>query len=182
MKFLDDVIGFLAGVAAVLLVGALLVLTQGCATTNVRALPFDTSPAVQELVIQNEEQSIGDKFRTSIGLFHSNRNWGWDDTLRQAIITGIWVIDWGQTRYIAENPTRYYELNSTLGEHPTVSAVDKYFVRTILIHTGISYLLPDELTLFDYTFKPRATWQYFSIGFYGMGIKRNAAIGIKVSF
>ena len=99
--------------------------------------------------------------------------WTRADTARQLVITGIHVIDWGQTRNIANNPDRFYELNPMLGKHPSLNEVDKYFVGLIAVHAGISFVLPEKL---------RRPWQYLSIGYYGMNIERNYKIGLRVDF
>jgi hypothetical protein len=68
----------------------------------------------------------------------------WDTTdkaLGAAALT-LWVVDFGQTRYIAKNPYRYYEYNPLLGKHPSVSRVNKVFIAG-----GIAgYLFADYLS------------------------------------
>ncbi len=58
--------------------------------------------------------------------------------------TTLELIDWLQTRYIADNPDKYMEFNSILGESPNLEDVDKYFA-TCLIGSYILYkTLPDK--------------------------------------
>lgn len=54
------------------------------------------------------------------------------------------VGDWGQTRYIAKNPDRYYEKNPILGRHPSVRKVDAYFATMIVGGAVLAYNLPAE--------------------------------------
>lgn len=49
------------------------------------------------------------------------------------------IIDWLQTRYIAKHPEKYSELNVILGPHPSVVAVNIYFMICIAIIGAVAY-------------------------------------------
>jgi len=46
--------------------------------------------------------------------------WNTQDTILEVIHTGLWLIDWHQTREIAKYPERWHEHNPILGHHPTM--------------------------------------------------------------
>jgi hypothetical protein len=52
------------------------------------------------------------------------------------------VCDWAQTREIARDQVRYYEGNALLGESPSKSRVDNYFIGSALLTAAASHLLP----------------------------------------
>lgn len=54
----------------------------------------------------------------------------------------VHLADWLQTLTIARNPERFYETNKVLGEHPSVSDVNRYFLSTAIGHALISHILP----------------------------------------
>jgi len=43
----------------------------------------------------------------------------------------LFVADWLQTRYIADNPQVYYEHNPLLGSHPSIGRVNVHFATVI---------------------------------------------------
>jgi hypothetical protein len=102
--------------------------------------------------------------------------WTSGDTALQLTYTVAHVMDWNQTLHIARNPNRYEERNQLvsafIGEHPTKQRVNAFCASTLLIHTGISYLLP----------KPyRTAWQSFWIGVEVGTVQHNREIGLGVS-
>lgn len=99
--------------------------------------------------------------------------WTTDDTKRQAVYLALHTLDWGQTRYIAKNPTLFHELNPFLGKDPSVGQVDGYFAATALIHTGVAYALPADW---------RKKFQYITIGARAGITARNYYLGIKTDF
>lgn len=52
------------------------------------------------------------------------------------------VCDWAQTRQIARDQTRYYESNVLLGESPSSTRVNNYFVGSALLTAAAAHLLP----------------------------------------
>lgn len=97
------------------------------------------------------------------------------DSYREATFQVLNVIDWGQTRYIAKNPDRYYEKESAwiIGEHPSTGRVDAYMAQSAVLHLAISYLLPRDW---------RDAFQYITIGGKLNATIGNDSIGIKISF
>lgn len=82
--------------------------------------------------------------------------WTKKNTIYQLIYTALHIVDWMQTRFVAKNPERFYELNPLLGKHPSISNVNIYFILTLIGHIVISYTLPS---------KYRRWWQIVWIGF-----------------
>ena|SRR6266496_5740917 len=70
----------------------------------------------------------------------------WDTTDKvfggAALVTTM--IDWGQTRYIAKHPDRFWEVGSSrfIGEHPSVGKVNNYFAASTLFYGTAANLLP----------------------------------------
>jgi hypothetical protein len=83
------------------------------------------------------------------------------------------VADWGQTRYIAKNPTQYREHNPVLGSHPSVGKVDAYFVGALAVNNGIMIALPKKYRPY-YAGVVTAVETHFVVS--------NNQIGIKVDF
>ncbi len=79
-------------------------------------------------------------------------------------------IDWRQTRYGAKNPY-WYEVNPILGKHPSVSAVDRYFFITTVLHTAITHYLPQRY---------RVWWQGITIAGSAGCVGWNLSVGIKM--
>ena len=100
-------------------------------------------------------------------------DWTTADTVRQGVFTGLTVIDWAQTRYIAKHPVEFGETNGILGKEPSVGKVNNYFATAIIGHAAISYILPPAW---------REGWQYVWIGIEGQKTYHNYSIGIKLSF
>jgi hypothetical protein len=100
-------------------------------------------------------------------------DWSKEDTYREVTWQVLHAIDIGQTRDIAKNPDRFYEINPILGKHPSVEEVNRYAVASSLVHFGISYFLPKEY---------RKWWQYVSIGISTGIVSHNYDIGLKVDF
>ncbi|MEK7593512.1 MAG: hypothetical protein AAB464_02245 [Patescibacteria group bacterium] len=101
------------------------------------------------------------------------KDWTNKDTAREVVYSALHIADWGQTRYIAKNPQKFYERNPLLGKHPSVGKVDTYFFGGLVAHAAISYILPP---------KYRWVWQYVGIGMEGGAVAHNASIGIKFEF
>ena len=110
--------------------------------------------------------------------------WTREDTYRQAALTALLVVDWGQTRYLVKHPIDPVQANGTynwraegynrfLGEHPSLGRVNSYFLAAIVGHAAISYVLPCSL---------RHGWQYVWIGIEANTVERNHHIGIKMDF
>ena len=97
---------------------------------------------------------------------------GTDKALGAAALT-LWAVDFGQTRYIAKNPDRFYENNPLLGKHPSVSRVNNYFVGVgIAGYLFANYLSSDNRKMF------LATFSVVELGV----TRHNRYVGIKVDF
>jgi len=90
-----------------------------------------------------------------------------------AASTATLIADWGQTRYTAANPDRYYEKNKILGEQPSLDAVDRYFTGAVLLNTTMFFVLPEKWQ--TYWFAGLAGFELFIVG-------RNHTRGIKFNF
>ena len=99
-------------------------------------------------------------------------DWSSADTKREVGYLTLHSIDWMQTRYISKNPS-YQEDNNLIGEHPSLSRVNNYFIATALLHIGVAYLLPSEL---------REPFQYITIAIELGAVAHNYQIGIKLDF
>ena len=91
-------------------------------------------------------------------------------------------MDWGHTRYIAENPDEYYEINPILGDHPDRRKVDIYMAASAIVHPLITGLLPKESEILGLKLKPRAIWQSVSIGLSAGLVMHNFNLGIQMEF
>lgn len=119
-------------------------------------------------------------------------NWGWQDTTLEAIFITLAVVDWGQTRWMAERDykwdgQKYHEGNPFLGDCPSVGKVDVLVPVGIALHALIAMALPDRFHIkvnddYEYDIYPRRVWQYLWIGAEGITTITNASIGVKVAF
>lgn len=122
-------------------------------------------------------------------------DWSKSDIALQVTYTVLHVVDWGQTRNLSRNyqtskvayndndcyygkcsyieNKHNYEVNPILGKNPHHDAVDLYFISTIVGHTVISHLLPDNY---------RTLWQCITIGVEGAVVNRNINVGAKFKF
>ena len=91
-------------------------------------------------------KNIGMRFVLALLVFFSSfanaDEWTKHDTDRQAALTALLVADWGQTRWIAKNPSESLEKNPLLGSSPSLGRVNAYFATSIIGHAAISYMLP----------------------------------------
>jgi hypothetical protein len=99
--------------------------------------------------------------------------WTETDTKYQLTYAILHVMDWGQTLDIAKNPDTYYEKNLILGRHPSVKDVNNYFASSLVIHTVIAYMLPEEA---------RRVWQGIWIVMEGNSVSNNFGIGLQFNF
>jgi hypothetical protein len=103
----------------------------------------------------------------------ANGGWTTADTYRQAGMLSLTMIDWAQTRKIAQNPDKYYENNPVLGKHPSTERVDMYFPICMAAHTAVAMALPT---------KYRKWWQYVFIGVEAGMVANNLSIGLGMGF
>ena len=99
--------------------------------------------------------------------------WSTQDKALEGTYQVLHFVDWRQTRYIAKNPDDYYERNPILGEHPSTTTVDIYFISTAILHPIITHYLPKEW---------RPYWQGVTISISGACVINNFAVGIRMDF
>jgi len=98
--------------------------------------------------------------------------WTLQDTILQVSIIGLIAVDWMQTLTFIEEDG-YYETNPILGKYPSRGEVNVYCAASILITTGIAYILP----------KPyRTIYQSIAIGVEMEAVKHNYQIGVRINF
>ena len=95
--------------------------------------------------------------------------WTSADTKREVAFQALLAIDFAQTRNISAHPDQWYEQNNYLGSHPTIGAVNRYFLVGSVLHAGIAYLLPE---------KYRAPFQLVTIGIEVGATVHNYSIGV----
>lgn len=99
--------------------------------------------------------------------------WTPADTKREIAVTIVRALDWGQTRYIAQHPDKFYERNPILGRHPSVNAVDTYFAVTTSIHWFMAKKLNS---------KNRKRFQYVFLVFGALNVANNYRVGVRIGF
>jgi hypothetical protein len=109
---------------------------------------------------------------TGIGAAHANE-WTTADTYREVAYQSVAAVDWLQTRQIAKTPTKWQEQNNLLGRHPSVSAVNHYFLVTGIGHALLSNHLDTPY---------RAVFQDVTIGLEILVVNRNIGLGINARF
>jgi hypothetical protein len=116
----------------------------------------------------------------SIGLLMSfvapAHAWSDEDTAWESAYLATHLVDWGQTRDIAnkcDSDTDVYEKNPLLGSCPSTMEVNLYFIGTALLHTSASRMLP---------VKYRRMFQMGTLGLQLNSVNNNKRIGLKVSF
>lgn len=78
-----------------------------------------------------------------------------------------------QTLYIADHPAAYYETNPIIGRHPSRGRVNRWFIASHVVNTGIVLALPKK---WGWGYAVAVT--VFETGY----VMRNKAIGLQVKF
>jgi len=99
--------------------------------------------------------------------------WTPADTKRELVWQGLWALDWGQTRYIAEHPDKFFERNAILGKHPSVGRVNTYFVLTGALHYWLMRKAEPGT---------RKMLQWVTIGIGASNVANNYHMGVRVGF
>lgn len=99
--------------------------------------------------------------------------WSEDQLRMGAALAAVTVVDWAQTRYIADNPDRFHETNPIMGRHPSIGRVDRYFATSILVGAVVLDALPSEYR--DYALKAGLVLEV-------LVVSNNARIGVGVKF
>jgi hypothetical protein len=95
------------------------------------------------------------------------------------------VMDWAQTRYIADNPDRFEETGpaaDALGKHPSRGDVNRYFAQGIIVWNAIGYFLPESATTFGMSCKPKQVFYIGMAAYEGRYVVNNREIGIRMQF
>ncbi len=79
-------------------------------------------------------------------------------------------IDQQQTKYIAEHPELFHELNPILGTHPSVGYVNGYFTVVMIVHPILACAMAQPY---------RLAFQLGTIGLEEFVTWRNHKIGVK---
>lgn len=99
--------------------------------------------------------------------------WSEDQLRMGAALAAVTVVDWAQTRHIADNPDRFHETNPIMGRHPSIGRVDRYFATSILVGAVVLDALPSEYR--DYALKAGLVLEV-------LVVSNNARIGVGVKF
>ena len=115
-------------------------------------------------------------------LFVNNCWAGWDtwsdDDRKLFIASNIAIAaDWGTTLDIARNPTKYREAGpiakTIIGDHPSVSDVNRYFIVRSLLNYYTADLVGD---------KDRSLYFMIVIGTHGFAGIHNYQAGLRIRF
>ena len=107
--------------------------------------------------------------------------WDKKDTTYEGLFLGTLTIDYLQTKKIVKSED-FHETNPILGRNPRQNTVDLYFLGCGVGHAAISYLLPNEYTVFGVKTNPRRLWQVVWIGVEASRAVYNYNIGVRVLF
>lgn len=99
--------------------------------------------------------------------------WTKEQIVIQGVVTGLNVIDWGQTLDIAGKPDKYCEINPIIGEHPSKGRVNCYFATSIIVKILITYVIPS---------KYRKYWLGCNIAMSGYLVHKNYRIGLRINY
>lgn len=99
-------------------------------------------------------------------------SWSKEQKQLAGIATTLMVVDWAQTRHIANNPHKFHELNPLLPNHPSIGQVNRHFIISGLIIGALAHNLPQYRSLLLKTY----------IGYQTINTVRNYHIGIKMEF
>ena len=104
-------------------------------------------------------------------LSYATDEWDKEDIILQSIFTIETLIDWKQTKtFIKEGGV---ESNPFLGKRPSQGRIDLFIGFSILLHAGVSHLLPK---------KYRHYWQLIFIGIEAQSIQHNYQTGVRIKF
>ena len=75
---------------------------------------------------------------------------GWFSPLRSKDLTWLavdyWlmVIDYGQTRWMAQHPDHWWEVNPMMGKHPNTETIDVNFLGAAMTYAVTAWALPPK--------------------------------------
>ena len=99
-------------------------------------------------------------------------DWSTLDKTLLVASTAANIVDWGQTRTIAYNPDQWRELNPFLGDHPSVGAVNTYFISRLILVPVLAHYFPEYRTII------LSLWLATGVGF----SSHNHSIGIRMTW
>lgn len=99
--------------------------------------------------------------------------WTEDQKRMGAALAAVSVVDWAQTRYIADSGGKFYETNPILGKYPSMHRVDTYFAASLLLGAVVLDALPTEYR--DTALKAGLVLEL-------LVVSNNARIGVGVKF
>lgn len=108
-------------------------------------------------------------------MFHSMAFAQWTDEQKAlaAVSMAATVVDYGQTKWIAESRGIWNEHNRCLGMHPSPAAVKNYFIAAPIV----SYLILDNIS------SERRTLALRFIAAIEIGVvSHNYSVGVRTSF
>jgi hypothetical protein len=70
--------------------------------------------------------------------------WTSETRTEETVYQTLHAVDGLETLHIADEPTRFHEVNPLLSEHPTPNRVATYFVGGAVVHVGITAFLVHE--------------------------------------
>ena len=100
-------------------------------------------------------------------------DWTEDQKRMGAALAAVSVVDWAQTRYIADSHGRFYETNPLIGKYPSMRRVDTYFATSMLLGALVLDALPTEYR--DTALKAGLVLEV-------LVVSNNARIGVGVKF
>ena len=75
---------------------------------------------------------------------------GWFSPLRGedlawiAVDYSLMVVDYGQTKWMAQHPDHWWEVNPTIGKHPSTKTVDLNFLGAAMTYAVTAWALPPK--------------------------------------
>lgn len=96
----------------------------------------------------------------------STHKWSTQDTWLETAYLSAHCTDWAQTR--TADYSRFHETNPVLGDYPSSTEIDIYFITTGLLHILITDLLPPDW---------RSWWQGGSLLLESIIVGNNLRIG-----
>ena len=99
--------------------------------------------------------------------------WTEDQKRMGAALAAVSVVDWAQTRYIADSGGKFYETNPLIGKYPSMRRVDTYFAASLLLGAIVLDALPTEYR--DTALKAGLVLEV-------LVVSNNARIGVGVKF
>ncbi len=106
-------------------------------------------------------------------------DWSETDTAFQAALVAVSLVDWAQTIGFTQHPqcdaTRcvyWMEMNPLLGSQPSRTQVNLMIPASILVHTGVAWLLPQPY---------RRIWQSVGITVELAAVGNNVRNGVSLS-